>query len=248
MGKNIDLTGLRFGIITILGLSENKVKHRKNWLCKCDCGKLFESVTSNFGVKKCLQSCGCVRDENISKRSIKDLTGLIFGKLTVCEITSKRIDRKVVWNCICDCGRSCEVISVNLINGDTTSCGCYKLNRKVAGYSSMNHLFNGYRKKAFNRNLLFDLNLEEFKIITSKNCHYCGIEPKQRAYTGSRQNGSYIYNGIDRKNNLIGYNSDNIVPCCGKCNWAKSTMPYDEFIAWLDRTSKFRNEKNWNYE
>lgn len=60
---------------------------------------------------------------------IKDLAGNKYGYLTVIEKTNKRIQRKVVWKCLCVCGNECEVLSTNLTSGRTTSCGCmqYKI-------------------------------------------------------------------------------------------------------------------------
>ena len=43
----------------------------------------------------------------------------------------------------------------------------------------------------------------------------------------------YLYNGIDRKNNFLGYTLENIVPCCEKCNRAKHIMNLTEFKKWV---------------
>lgn len=34
------------------------------------------------------------------------------------------MQRKVIWECECDCGNKCEVLSTNLTSGRTKSCGC----------------------------------------------------------------------------------------------------------------------------
>lgn len=62
---------------------------------------------------------------------MKDLTGQKFGRLTPLKPTEKRINRKVVWLCKCDCGNETEVISTNLSCGSTRSCGC--LNKELSG-------------------------------------------------------------------------------------------------------------------
>lgn len=54
----------------------------------------------------------------------KDLTGLQFGYLTAISPTEKRVQRKIVWECLCACGNKCEVLSTNLLSGRTKSCGC----------------------------------------------------------------------------------------------------------------------------
>ena len=54
-----------------------------------------------------------------------DLTNQRFGRLVVLnKNSSKKSDRGVYWNCICDCGNSCVVCGVVLRRGETKSCGC----------------------------------------------------------------------------------------------------------------------------
>lgn len=55
------------------------------------------------------------------------------------------------------------------------------------------------------------------------------------------------YNGVDRKDNSIGYTIDNCVTACKLCNYAKKAMSYDNFIDWLDRITKFRTRNNVIY-
>ena len=59
-----------------------------------------------------------------------DLTGQRFGRLIVLrEGNGKRSSagiRKVTWIARCDCGNIIETTSVNLLAGDTKSCGCLK--------------------------------------------------------------------------------------------------------------------------
>lgn len=57
-------------------------------------------------------------------KTIKDLTGQKFGKLTAIKPLEKRINKKVVWLCKCDCGNECEIVGVSLTNGNSKSCGC----------------------------------------------------------------------------------------------------------------------------
>lgn len=55
----------------------------------------------------------------------KDLSGERFGRL----IAQKRVTpkgEKAVWLCRCDCGNEVQVDRLNLISGDTQSCGCLK--------------------------------------------------------------------------------------------------------------------------
>lgn len=55
---------------------------------------------------------------------MKNLTGKRFGRLTVVDKTNERRRHCVVWLCKCDCGNTKKVVSADLLNGDTRSCGC----------------------------------------------------------------------------------------------------------------------------
>lgn len=56
-------------------------------------------------------------------RTILDLTEKIYGRLIVLGI-DKRINGKVYWLCKCECKNTCSIITANLKNGHTKSCGC----------------------------------------------------------------------------------------------------------------------------
>lgn len=56
----------------------------------------------------------------------EDLTGKIFGRLTVTGTDSTTHARSTMWNCRCQCGNVCAVRAASLIDGITRSCGCLK--------------------------------------------------------------------------------------------------------------------------
>lgn len=51
----------------------------------------------------------------------ENLSAVRFGLLTAATPASS-----TKWNCLCDCGNSVEVLTYNLKNGNTKSCGCRK--------------------------------------------------------------------------------------------------------------------------
>lgn len=58
------------------------------------------------------------------KNNYSDLSGQVFGRLTViCRVENDKKNNSR-WKCICDCGNECTVLGVNLRNGGTKSCGC----------------------------------------------------------------------------------------------------------------------------
>lgn len=57
-----------------------------------------------------------------------DLTGQRLGRLTVVRLIGRKKKTKgsrLYWLCECECGNTKEIMSANLLNGSTTSCGCY---------------------------------------------------------------------------------------------------------------------------
>lgn len=59
----IDLTGYKTGLLTVIGLDEEKsTPDVKYWLCKCECGNIISvSRSALLRGDKSTQSCGCVR-------------------------------------------------------------------------------------------------------------------------------------------------------------------------------------------
>jgi hypothetical protein len=119
-----DLTGKRFGNLTVLYFSGHKQKSRlrRYWHCKCDCGEELDveisSLTSGH-----TKSCGCL--------SKNDLTGRRFGKLTVIEkdnYWSKEYGA-TTYECECDCGNIKYIRSSSLVTGNIRSCGC--INKEI---------------------------------------------------------------------------------------------------------------------
>ncbi len=54
----------------------------------------------------------------------KDLRTKRFGRLVVIAESGRAKDRKILWECTCDCGKSTIVRSNKLLGGRTRSCGC----------------------------------------------------------------------------------------------------------------------------
>jgi hypothetical protein len=56
-------------------------------------------------------------------RQSKDLTGRVFTRLTV--LAKVRRDKKIYYQCLCQCGKETIVYGSKLRRGSTKSCGCY---------------------------------------------------------------------------------------------------------------------------
>jgi len=59
----------------------------------------------------------------------EDLTGIVFGKLTVLGLFGRDKHQKRLWECKCECGNIVTPHTSHLKSGHTCSCGCYRIDR-----------------------------------------------------------------------------------------------------------------------
>lgn len=121
MGKFQDLTGRKFGKLTVINQAESQVTSGGNrkimYDCQCECGNLITVSASNLRSGG-TTSCGCVRHP--------DLTGRKYGLLTVIERDRNKNGLRY-WKCVCDCGKETSVSAHALIHNKTKSCGCARI-------------------------------------------------------------------------------------------------------------------------
>lgn len=85
-----------------------------------------------------------------------DLTGHLFGKLTVLERAPDHVTaggaRKTAWLCECDCGTQKIVLAHRLTSGRSTSCGCSMAREAHAdpGYMALRQRLHRARGSAKN--------------------------------------------------------------------------------------------------
>ena len=131
----------------------------------------------------------------------------------------------------------------HLRRGHTTSCGCRVKETRFRKYpaeeTEQRVMYGRYAAGAATRNYEFALTFNEFVLLASLNCYYCGAPPV------ARRQGVYraVMNGIDRCDNNLGYIKTNVVPCCTVCNRAKGTLSAGEWETWLNRIVAFRSTK-----
>lgn len=86
-----------------------------------------------------------------------------------------------------------------------------------------------YHKNARAKNLQFELEESDFQNWHKMPCYYCGDIPDKV--------------GVGRKNNLLGYVSENCVPCCSTCNFAKLTQSETQFLAHCEKITNYQYQK-----
>ena len=170
--------------------------------------------------------------------------GTVLGNWTVLHFEKRMSDatRHSGYMCLCSCGAIRKVNGYTLRIGKSTSCGCVNqvnlvnIGTKPIYYAINYSLYRNYKKQAEVRGYDFELTLEEFKVMIALNCHYCDTPPGNKWKSGARAYhgiDTFLYNGIDRMDNSLGYTTGNTVPCCQKCNFAKKDFHYDDWLKWI---------------
>lgn len=151
-------------------------------------------------------------------------------------IPGKRKISRRNYFCKCICGKE-RLVSGGNFGINSFSCGCQRANRRLRPFESA---FNKTYRDARARKIPFTLTYEDFLSFTEiKFCHYCNKELIWKKY---RNNISAVSN-LDRKDSSIGYEKNNLVACCGACNWMKnSVFSYEEFKIVRKVISFFRED------
>lgn len=124
-GKRFDLTGQRFGRLTVIERGENTRHNKMTWLCLCECGNTKHVIAGDLKSGR-TNSCGCLRKEATAKRLTEDLIGQRFGRLVVIGLSDTRVKDSVTWFCKCDCGKFRDIPASYLKTAHIESCGCLR--------------------------------------------------------------------------------------------------------------------------
>lgn len=66
-----DLTGQRFGKLTVVTRAENNKHNQVMWTCLCDCGKTTKPIVASRLKNGNTTSCGCAHSELVRKNMTK---------------------------------------------------------------------------------------------------------------------------------------------------------------------------------
>lgn len=135
MSAHPSLVGQRFGKLTVVCQAGSDKHGKRQWLCRCDCGKSHTAATGNLRSGH-TTDCGCGKSP--------DLTGRVFGRLTVLGRAAQRAPRGCrtvpLWECRCQCGAITHKATDTLKNDAETMCAacaasyCAGTARAAAGY------------------------------------------------------------------------------------------------------------------
>lgn len=124
MAARLDLTGQRFGRLTVITTRDSN-NRGLIWECLCDCGETCTAPTEALRRTYGVQSCGCVgREKDAAART--ELLGQKFSRWTVVKFSHMARGNTAYWICQCDCGNTRAVTRNSLAKGQSKSCGCLR--------------------------------------------------------------------------------------------------------------------------
>jgi deoxycytidylate deaminase len=185
------------------------------------------------------------KTENIALNSVINkwtIMSLPYIKINLKSKKTRYVDVK------CKCGVLKSIKVASLINGTSSGCGhCgnrYARTDEQLKTTSINNIFLDYKGNAKARNYDFNLTLDEFKGLIFQNCFYCDASP---ANIQKNKHTIVKYNGIDRLDNSIGYQTSNCVTSCATCNTMKLDYSATHFLEQIQRivkNNKFNQTNN----
>jgi hypothetical protein len=176
----------------------------------------------------------------MTKKDPEIVVGKKFGALTIQRFELRGKNNVVIT--ACDCGKERVFWKKSAVKRQK-SCGCGidKNNLTAQQRRSWNFRIQGYKQGAKKRGYVWDLTFEDFVVVASQPCSFCGEPPRDwecfsnapsvRKDSPLAKTALYVIkiSGIDRLDNTQGYTKENSVPCCIYCNRAKSDLSFSDF-------------------
>ena len=163
-----------------------------------------------------------------------DLTGKRFGKLVVLSVDKRagaNCNRKSIWLCQCDCGKTTPIWGHSLKHGLTKSCGCLRREKMFGGHEDLSASYwNRILKGAHKRSLAVEITIEfawDLYLVQQKKCALSGLPIFiHRDYT--RHHDKHTAS-LDRIDNAKGYTENNVQWLHRIVNKMKGTLSQNEF-------------------
>jgi hypothetical protein len=175
---------------------------------------------------------------------IVDLTGQIFGKLTVIQKMESSRDGSKLWQCKCDCGNLYQATTrhLNRIHDNVRSCGCsqFKKGKEHSQWEGVGeisgHWWNAHVKHSANcptrQTIELTLTKEEAWELFLKQDRLCALTGIELVFDNKSHKNTA---SLDRIDNTIGYKLGNVRWVHKTINMMKRTYSDTYFIEWCQR-------------
>lgn len=164
--------------------------------------------------------------------------GQRYGELTALQKMGTDKWKAVQWEFLCSCGNITIRTGSQVARGTMTHCGCLTptyMKRDGWRFQKGDQLRSAAR--VVWRSIYRDgCSFEDFIRLSQEPCHYCGTKEltSRFEYHKDRSTGViFRYNGLDRLDSTKNHAPENIVTACQQCNYAKQSVPYQEFLNWI---------------
>ncbi len=126
--RSIKGPGEVYGALTTIEAIPGDQHEKLRWSCRCVCGEIVSRGTTEIVSGRA--SCGCQRLALLAaqgRQRVIDLTGRQFYLWRALRYD----DHSKKWECKCRCGTIRLVFGLNLRQGRTMSCGCWRFRRNA---------------------------------------------------------------------------------------------------------------------
>ena len=219
---------------------DNNKEHISEWR-KNNFASRFRAIKQQAQIKKIIWN-----DDLTDEICYQLMTSKCFYCNFISENTLNGIDRmdsNIAYeksNCV-SCCKTCNFIKGSL-DPDTFIKRCQHISKQFNGNGifhpelfpdSSSSTQENYKSRALKKGLEFSLTENEFDTFIKSNCYYC---KKETTMSNS--------NGVDRKDNMVGYTTENCVSCCSECNYMKGSLNDNEFIESCKKIANYTLENN----
>jgi hypothetical protein len=218
-----------FNAFTVLEM--DRIENRRTfWISMCECGRI-KSVRSDHLQSSNTKSC------NECDRVQVDITGHIYGKLTVLKFLRKDPSKghQTLWLCRCECGTETEKLLGPLRTGMVLSCGCEwhkegKENSLWKGKGVISSVYwRNLVKNANQRKLEVVVTLEYIATLFEAQDGKCALTSLELIAPSLRSTKPSTAS-LDRIDSSQGYVPGNVQWVHKDVNKMKNNIPQDRFI------------------
>jgi hypothetical protein len=188
---------------------------------------------------------------------LKDLTGQIYGRLTVLHrvpFIRSNGKTRTIWKVVCVCGNEKDVDAQYLVDGQIASCGCVKHasgpeSRHFRGYgeisksvwSDITRDYSGDLGRARSKRRLtlrFDVTIEEAWNLFLKQNRKCALSGVEISFTFTRKRRSDRTASLDRIDSTGHYTINNVQWVHKTVNLMKQSLSSQDFIDFCCEVAK----------